>query len=372
MSRAILVMLLFADVLVFGQAWVELDYEPEAVTPNSSSLLELNHSIAALYVCDTITVQVFMNGALRAAKNPADLLAARETKLRQLFSEEQIRPEVFRFETIDVPDNKRSCAAVIIGTHPFQISQERVFEADTTIVNEAGWRVMCKVSKAQYAKDVVVEERKVYDYLVENATHAVLTTGEQLGISAVYAITVPDSLAHFHDVQVLIPINEKLSGSTILCVPFQGRFRPYSSKRSKAKCKTRDKQVFLTLPVKASCEVAVAEVVRAKAPVAFAAPSGFVFIKAEYRANQPANNTCGYIEQGEAVTSFDVVADAADACYRFEVEDLDGQRFTSDWLTPEELRKDYKCKRVTSKNGAEALLLSNLLFVEPAKLAHHE
>ena len=372
MSRAILVMLLFADVLVFGQARVELNYEPKAVTPNSSSLLELNHSIAALYVCDTITVQVFMNGALRAAKNPADLMAARETKLRQLFSEEQIRPEVLRFETIDVPDNKRSCAAVIIGTHPFQISQERVFEADTTIVNDAGWRVKCKVSKAQYAKDVVVEARKVYDYLVESATHAVLTTGEQLGISAVYAITVPDSLAHFHDVQVLIPINEKLSGSTILCAPFQGRFRPYGSKRSKAKCKKRDKQVFLVLPVRASCEIAIAEVVRAKEPVTFAAPKGYVFIMAESRAYQPASYTSGHIDAGEVVTTFDVVADAADAHYRFEVEDLNGQRFMSDWLSPRELRRANKSKRVKSGGGAEALLLSDRFFVKPANLSHHE
>lgn len=372
MSRAILVLLLAAHAAAFGQAQVGLNYETGAIVPNQRSLLDLNHGLSALYACDSITVQVFMTGELRASTNPVELIEAREKKLRQLFKEELLRPAYLNFEIRDGVDKAGDNAVIIIGTHPFQLTEERDFVPDTVVINDAGWRVKCKLPVAHYAKQVLVQQHTVYDYLVEHATHAVLTTGGQIDIAAIYTITVPDSLAHFHPIQVLIPIDEKLSSDALLCAPFRGGFRPFTTKKSKAKCKTINKQVFLTIPAKESCTVAAAQIVRSKEPITFIAPPGYVITQAEYRSEQPDNYTCASIEQNEVMATFDITSEAAYAVFRFEMETLNGVRVSSDWHTLNDLKKSYKCKRIKLENGAYAMLLTDRLFVQPTHLAHHE
>lgn len=372
MSRAIVVFLLAAHAAAFGQARVGLNYEPGAIVPNQRSLLDLNHARSALYACDSITVQVFMTGELRAAKNPVELMEAREKKLRQLFKEELLRPAYLSFEIRDGVDKAGGYAAVIVASHPFELKEEREFVPDTVVINDAGWRVKCKLPVAHYAKQIIVQQHTVYDYLLEHATHAALTTGGQIDIAAMYTITVPDSLAYFHTVQVLIPMDDKLSSDALLCVPFRGRFRPLLARKSKAKTRISDKQVFLTVPVKETTTVAVAQVARSKEPITFVAPPGYVITLAEYRSEQPDNYTCAFIGQNEVMATFGITSEAAYAVFRFEMETLNGVRVSSDWLTLNDLKKSYKCKRIKLENGAYAMLLTDRLFVQPTHLAHHE
>lgn len=372
MSRVIIVFLLLINAAVFGQVQVGLNYEPGAIEPNERALLDLNYALDALYACDSITVQMFMTSELRAAKNPVELMEAREKKLRQLFKEELLRPAYLSFETRDGVDKADGNAVIIIGTHTFELTKERSFVPDTVVVNDAGWRVKCKLPMARYAKQVLVQQHTVYDYLLEHRTHAVLSTGGQIDIAAIYTITVPDSLTHFHPIQVLVPVDEKLSSDALLCAPFRGGFRLFTTKKSKAKCKTVNKQVFLTIPVKESCIVAAAQIVRSKEPITFVAPPGYVITQAEYRSEQPDNYTCAFIEQNEVMATFGITSEATYAVFRFEMETLNGVRVSSDWLTLNDLKKSYKCKRIKLENGAYAMLLTDRLFVQPAHLTHHE
>ena len=357
---------------IYAQYNIPVFYDDGDTSPNKESLEAIDRYANALYQCDTINVFVYNNPSLRKTKNAEEIQEERVLKLKQLFKEEQLRPVSLNFLFGGSADPKQPCDMLIEGTGHFRLNEEHTYIPDTTIIDDRGWRVRCKVNDAALAKQITVEPLDIYDFLVETNTHAVFSSRRQIDISGLYKIQLPDSLIWQNNIVVLIPVAERLEGSNLLLTPCEGGFCYFLNGKSRAKTRFTNKQAFLSVPIRESAIVAVGRLTAAKEPQVFAAPPGFVLRSAELRSQLPDNYTRAVVAPNEILASFAAIPRAESVEFQFILEDLDGNQSTTDWLSMSELRKTYKCKAIKSDKGSEVLLLTDTVIVKPDKLVSYE
>ena len=373
MPRTFVILFLsFLAKCSFAQVYIELFYDQDDIFPDEYSTSILESNVNVLYESDTIEVFLQVNTALRRSSDLDILLSNRESKLRQWFAEEGFRPVYLSFNRVDAAVRANAPDVIIEGSHFFELTEDMYFLTDTTVINDQGWRVQCKVDVPYLAKQIVVERVDSYQFLEQTNTHAVLNGFAQLDIQGIYKITMPDDFPANRRTIVQIPVDERLASNSLIVTPVGNGFHRYLKKKSIAKSKVVNNQCFLQVPVFQSSIVAVAQIAPRTNPVLFAVPSDCVLLNAEMRTKQPNNFTRAVISDDEATACFESVAAAQWVEFRFNIEYLDGSQANTTWISLEQLKKLCDSPHHPTDKNIDVLLLNSTVFSETLKLACHE
>lgn len=232
-----------------------------------------------------------------------------------------------------------------------------VYERDTLVISDAGWRARCKISDVPFVLSLVIESHDVFTYLSQNHRYAELEDGTQVDVGDVFTVNTP--LVAKNDVTLFLPVNEVLRGKTKLCKPEGDVFAAIG--RQKARFKKIKGEAHLMLRITEAGEFATALVTPTHHAVSFEAPKGMTVVSVEMRASQPATFARAKVNETASQGTFAALMNSDDLSFKFVMTDEDGHLAETEWIHIDLLLRKYTRRVVVPDRGPELVRLNRKL-----------